>query len=512
MVQPQYRRAGTLWYVSDGFIWDSLAAEYRPESGRPLECSSKLFVLNPQPQAARVTVRFYHTDTPPTALERTIAPGRVEALDLATLSHVPHKQSFWIVVESDVPVLPQARHEDYTFWDPVPDAMVSVAPYPGPLADENTWVFPDCFQGGTRSWYEREMLTILNPGGEPITAHVRYLLRGKDFDAEERLEIPAERVASLEPWERIPALLGGKHGPPVHFAGEYAVRLDASGPVIAQTTRRARWAGCPPIIGSRSTMGFPLRPGAHNLWYYPGGAIVDRGVLPRGENCDVTWNLLFTHNLHEQRNAQAIVTFHQHDGSRTSSAPLRIPPMRSDLQWLHLEPWLGEFTRVGTPWAMTVSADAPVVPEVCCAEFEMWSQECPGAMTAVNFYPGPLQGECAWWLGIGQAGGSDREPVEWSQSYHLFNPGDEMTRITLSLMAVDGSGGEWRRSVIVAPGAVDCIEATEIGSFPPGALFAAKADGDRPFCAQTFGRAFTRGLSYTRSMYSFMGLPMQLTT
>ena len=45
MAQIQHQRAGTLWYVSDGFIWDDLPAGYRTEPGRPLECSSKLFVF-----------------------------------------------------------------------------------------------------------------------------------------------------------------------------------------------------------------------------------------------------------------------------------------------------------------------------------------------------------------------------------------------------------------------------------------------------------------------------------
>lgn len=34
MIQPQYRRSGKCWFVSDGFIWDDLPVSYRTEPGR----------------------------------------------------------------------------------------------------------------------------------------------------------------------------------------------------------------------------------------------------------------------------------------------------------------------------------------------------------------------------------------------------------------------------------------------------------------------------------------------
>ncbi len=45
---------------------------------------------------------------------------------------------------------------------------------------------------------------------------------------------------------------------------------------------------------------------------------------------------------------------------------------------------------------------------------------------------------------------------------------------------------------------------------PIGTPFAARADGDGPFCVQVFGRSFTRGLPHSRAMYSFIGAPMKL--
>jgi hypothetical protein len=518
VVEPQYRRPGTLWYVGDGYIWDDLPTRYRRERGRPLECSSKLLIYNPQRKAARVSARFYHTDRPPTSVAVKVKPGRIETLELAALPEVPHRQSFWTVVEADVPVLPQARHEDFTFWDPVPDALISVAPYPGPLVDETSWVFPDCYQSveGRGSWFEVETLSILNPARRPVEVKLRYLLRNRDGGGEEEVTIAAERVAQLNIWERFPRALGTKNGPPVCPLGDYAIRLDASGPVLPQITRRARWSGRPSVVGARSLMAFPLRKRDHRLWYYPGGLIVDRGILPRARpgqhplsQCDNTWNLLFINNLKEKGLARARVSFHKPDGTKLESPSLPIKPLKSILECLHGEPWLGKFTRVGEPFALTVTADGPVCPEVTCAEFEMWSQVCPGAMSGVNFYPGPLRTERCWWLGIGSAGGDDSLNPEWAQSYHFLNPGRSSLCVRLSFL---GAGRTRMHEVDVPPGGVRVVDASQVRGLPVDRPFAVRAEGSGAFCAQTFVRAFTRGLAHTRSMYSLMGVPMTLTS
>jgi hypothetical protein len=161
---------------------------------------------------------------------------------------------------------------------------------------------------------------------------------------------------------------------------------------------------------------------------------------------------------------------------------------------------------------MTVRGESAVVPEVTCAEFEMWSHVCPGAMSAVNFYPGPLQDEQTWWLGIAPSGGSDQEPVEWQQSYHLFNPGDSPVKVTISLLGIDGDSAERTLQVELASGSVQRLVPSQFGEMPVGKSFAVVARGDAPFCAQTFVRTFTRGLSPVRAMYSHMGVPMSLTS
>ena len=306
-----------------------------------------------------------------------------------------------------------------------------------------------------------------------------------------------------------------ENGPPIRVQGDFAVRLKATGPIIAQTTRRAYWAGRPDVIGSRSTMGAPLRERENPEWIYPGGLVLDRGVLPRRRDvfplsqCDNDWNLLFIHNLSEAQSIAANVTFYRQDGRRSVREKILIPPRKSSLEWMHGDPYLGNHVPIDEPYALIVTADAPVVPGVCGAEFEMWSQVMPGAMTAVNLYPGPLTTEKTWWLGIGHSGGDDSHPTEWRQWYHLFNPGDAAVQITLTFLGIADPAPS--HSVTLEPGGVERIAAAGITGLPPDRPFAVRADGDAPFCAQVFGRTVARKVPDVRAAYSFLGVPMELT-
>jgi hypothetical protein len=511
-MQGQCRRPGRIWYVSDGLIWDDRDADTRPDRTRPLECSSKLLLLNPQVRkAAGVTVRFFHVDRDPTEYRFRLRPHSVESLELAALAGVPRRQPFWIVVESDVPILPQARHEDYSLWQQVPDALCCVSPYPGPLRDETHWLLPDCFEGGMKSWHEQETLTILNPRNRPVDVVLTYRLRKPSPSAQEKITVPPHRVAALKMGQRYNQITGRGNTPPVRLLGDYSIEIEATGPVVPQITRRARWRDFPSIVGSRSVMGVPLTSASEQRpWYYPGGLILDSGVLPRGQGFDLTWMLLFTHRLGGQpaKPARARLTFHDTAGQSTVSQPFAVKPRDTDLQWLHREPYLGQHTQVGQPFAVTVDADQPMLPAMCNAEFEMFSQMCPGAMAAVNLYPGPLTRETTWWLGIGPAGGTDTHEAQWQQMYHLFNPGSKPANVTLRFLGLPGR--ERTHTVTLGPGAVACVCSDDLPFLPTHSEFAVRADADQPICAQTTVRSFTRGLAATRAMYANMGLPMKL--
>ncbi len=101
--------------------------------------------------------------------------------------------------------------------------------------------------------------------------------------------------------------------------------------------------------------------------------------------------------------------------------------------------------------------------------------------------------------------------ADWQQSYHLFNPGKRAVQVTLSFLGLKHRRKALTKEVSVPAGAVAVVRSTEVKNLPMHEPFAVRADGSAPFCAQVFGRAFTRGLRHTRAMYSAMGVPMLLT-
>ena len=101
--------------MSDGLIWDDLPISYRRDPSRPPECSSKLYVYNPQRRGAKVTVRLYHVDRPPTSVKLTVGAGKIEkpvAVEVDIHGNL-------YVIESKKPGLKKLAKEGDAYRDPV---------------------------------------------------------------------------------------------------------------------------------------------------------------------------------------------------------------------------------------------------------------------------------------------------------------------------------------------------------------------------------------------------------
>src|SRR5262249_2084424 len=138
--------------------------------GHPATGAGWLALLNPDPdRPAQVTITIYfeHLAREPEQHQVIVPPNRMELVQLHDLPGLPRNEVFGLGVDSDIPIVPQTPQFEFRPWQLQPDATISKVMYPGPL-DETEWYFPDGWQGGgpgtEMNWYERETLTLLNPG------------------------------------------------------------------------------------------------------------------------------------------------------------------------------------------------------------------------------------------------------------------------------------------------------------------------------------------------------------
>jgi hypothetical protein len=239
-------------------------------------------------------------------------------------------------------------------------------------------------------------------------------------------------------------------------------------------------------------------------WYYAGGWIRDLRILPRDDYTDRTWQLLFTFGLDARPQD---VSIRSHTRGAGEAHRVAITPDRSNLQWLHTQPWRSRLAE-DAPWALVLESKAPIVPSLTAAEFEPWSQGMPGAMGATALVPGPLTTEREWWLGIARHGGVDTDPVDWASAWQVFNPGLTAVRVTLRFHGVDAS--PFAHEIVVGPGAVIRVSADALPPLATGRPFVVSAEGDGPFVAQSWVRVGARGVPVTRAMASAAGVPIRL--
>jgi hypothetical protein len=497
---------GRLWFVGEADLQSIMPASVRRADSSAPDVSSWLFIWNPGQETARVTVRAYSATTAPSGSAFEVEAQRLLSLDLAARSDLPRDQPFWLVVDADRPVFPQARHARHRPWDPVPDTLTMVMPHPGPLGPSDVaWIYPDGFQGGMESWEEREVITLLNPGTIQAHARIAYRFRDERPARIQEVVVPPERVLVVD----VARAFGDADAAEFTVRGDYAVLVTSDQPLMSQQGRRATWRGDAHVGGVRPLT--PIRVATAmqaREWYHAGGWVQPQAALPRDPYLDHTWQLLFTHNLDERSPRRVAIRVHDASGAVGAAEPVTVPPARSDLQWLHRAPWRGTLVPVEAPWALVLKPDGPIAPDLVAGEYEPWSQGMPGAMGATALVPGPLTRETEWWLGVAEHGGDDTRPVDWEAAWQVFNPGDQAVQVTFEFLGLPGDPRQHR--VLVAPGAVARVTGHEVAGLPVGVPFVVRAVGDRPFVAHAWQRVWARGVPGTRALASAAGLPIAL--
>ena len=368
-------------------------------------------------------------------------------------------------------------------------------------------MYPDGFQGGTESWYEQELVTILNPGQRDARVRLTFRFRDGRSPLQMDVVVPAERAVPVRVW----TLFGvtGDAATPPRVSGDYAMLLESDTPVASQQTRFARWRGEQHVSGSRPFAPVRAVQGETREWYLPGGWVRSLGVLPREDYTSFTWHLLFTHNLHPRSEARFTVTIHDAAGRARRGDTLAVAGAQSDLQWLHNAPWRGGLVPVDEPWAAVIRTDGQLIPDVTLAEFDAWSQALPGAMAATALVPGPLTDEREWWLGTFTHGAAESGGAEWTAAWQVFNPGQTEARVALRFLGLPVGPLEY--SVTVAPGGVARVTGDQVRGLPSARPFVVRANADRPFTAQGWLRVAAQGVPGTRAMASGVGVPMTLS-
>lgn len=260
---------GREWYSVEGIVFDRHGG--REVDGHPLASACWLSVLNPAADAARVTLLIYHQYGEPTEHRFTVPPARSIRLALHELPALgPRNQQFALLVRSDRPIFPQHTWAHYRPLRPIPEDMESIMLYPGPLGRaQQRWIFPDMYQGvdDERPWYEKEALSLLNPGDAQAEVAITFYdgfwrgdqsYRAAPYERPLRLSVPARRVLTVRLFDHVDV---PRHGGVVRPGGGHrfnmqrALRLECSLPLVAQKTRRCQVQFDDTIVGEWSSIG-----------------------------------------------------------------------------------------------------------------------------------------------------------------------------------------------------------------------------------------------------------------
>jgi hypothetical protein len=271
MVPVPASSPGREWYSVEGIIFDRHGG--REIEGHPLAGASWLNVLNPAPDVeAQVSLTVFHEQREPTGHTFTVPPERSLRLALHDLAAVgPRNRQFSLLLRADRPVFPQHTWAHYRPLRPIPEDMESIALYAGPLGPaQRRWIFPDMYQGvdDGRPWYEKEVLSILNPGdgdaGVEITFYDGFwrgdrTYRAAPYERRASLTVPARRVLTVRLFDyvEVPRYGSGTVQPgSLHrFNMQRALRLESTAPIIPQKTRRCQVQFDDTIVGEWTSIG-----------------------------------------------------------------------------------------------------------------------------------------------------------------------------------------------------------------------------------------------------------------
>ncbi len=184
------------WYSCDGLITDRHGG--KEIEGHPMSSAGYISILNPNTETAQIRITFYHQNVEPTYFDLVVPPQRSEVVEVHKIEASGERNKYHgLKVESNIPVIPQHTTYEYPAWNRVPEGMISVVMFPGPLTGKNEWYFPDSWMGGREnmSWYERETMTILNPNYDDANIIVTFYLDGRM--GKETFTVHGQRVYPL---------------------------------------------------------------------------------------------------------------------------------------------------------------------------------------------------------------------------------------------------------------------------------------------------------------------------
>jgi len=493
------------WYSCDGLITDR--HDGREMEGHPMASAGYISVLNPSSvETAEVTITFYHQNVEPTYYSLKVPSQRTEVVEVHNIEASGERNKYYgLKVEGNIPIVAQHATYEYEAWNKVPEAMISVVMFPGPLTDETEWYFPDSWMGGggNMSWYEREAMTILNPNPEDAEVKVTFYLDGKI--GKEIFTVHGQRVYPL--WLFDIEHLGLANGK--RSMSQSSMRVTSDLPIVVQKTRKAYLQFDPTTQGMWTSFGIPAHPDrltdeTYTEWFYPGGYVQDIGNYPKTDVNQLGWDLYFLFNPSADKVAHVDTMFY-YESSEPKHLEVSVEPLRHSLLWLHHEQFR-EYTGLNQPYGVRMSSDIPVFPHWTRAEYESWGEWCPTAMFGVVPYRGPLTKETEWYYADGFVQDSESHPLIQTEWVSILNPNSKKTDISVIIYTQSGIV-EYKTEINAQ--SVKLIKMEELEIIPKGEKYGVCVKGSLPIVVQQTRRSLVKGgTPSSKSIFGTMAVPL----